>query len=232
MKKDWFASQIPVILLPYFSAGALLTYGQLSRLYMTYQKVIISNKTLGERLFCDPRSIRRYISELANKGVIEVHTTTKCRKTTRTIVVPPITGNFIIIPDKVMKINRKALSNHAKIVYGLLDKQVRKKIKILRDAYEVDPETYIDNPEVDVNQLMKDSNMPVISVTITETELAEAMNVHPRTVQRSLIQLRQQNAITSMYVNSGESITVELNKANFINDELSTESKNYFSLNI
>lgn len=226
MEKDWFASQIPVILLPYFSAGALLTYGQLSRLYGKYKKVIISNKTLGERLFCDPRSIRRYISELANKGVIEVHTTTKYRKTKRNIVVPQIEGSFIIIPDKVMKINRKALPNRAKLLYGLLDKQVRKQIKILKDTYEVDPETYIDNPEVDVNQLMEDSNMPVVSVTITETELAETMHVAPQTVRRALNQLRQQNAITSMYVNSGESITVELNKANFINGQLSTDSKN------
>lgn len=207
MGNKYYPSHIPLSMLPYCSTGALLTYGQLFALHKLYGLVTISNATLGARLHCHPRSIRRYLSELSNQGFIQVHTETRHRKTKRTIELFAGSDKFIIIPKNVMKIDNKALPYRAKILYGLLDRQVRIQAKVARDEHGdheydcgMEVEAIIDSKDVWAERPE--------DVTTTEVELAKTMGTSPRTVQRALDQLKKQDLISNIIVDEGVNITI------------------------
>lgn len=206
MGNKYYPSHIPLSMLPYCSTGALLTYGQLFALYKLYGRVTISNATLGSRLHCHPRSIRRYLSELSNQGLIQVHTETRHRKTKRTIELFAGSDKFIIIPKNVMKIDNKALPYRAKILYGLLDRQVRIQAKVARDEHANHEDGMVE-ATIDGKEVWEECPE---NVTTTEVKLAAKMGTSPRTVQRALDQLKKQNLISNIYVNVGESITIEV----------------------
>lgn len=203
----YYKSIIPLEMLPFYSAGALLTYGQLNDIYRNYPKVTISNAVLGVRLHCHARTIERYLSELSNGGVIQVITKTEHRKTKRRILVRPIEGKFIIVPDWIMAKDKKSLSNGAKLVYGLLDRQVRVQIKVFNDSYNSGVVANIDGKEVWTES-------PEY-VTTSEKELARTMGTNPRTVRRALDQLLQQGAILDIDTITGVGITVQLDDTNY-----------------
>lgn len=203
----YYKSIIPLEMLPFYSAGTLLTYGQLNDIYRNYVKVTISNAVLGDRLHCHARSIKRYLSELSNGDVIQVITKTEHRKTKRRILVRPIGGKFIIVPDWIMAKDKVALSYRARLVYGLLDRQARAQIKVFHDSYNREVVTNIDGKEV--------WNAAPEYVMTSETELARAIGTSTRTVQRALDQLLQQGAIVDIGTVKGVGINVMLDATNY-----------------
>lgn len=203
----YYKSIIPLAMLPFYSAGALLTYGQLNDIYRNCGKVTISNAVLSARLHCNARTIRRYLSELSNGGIIQVITKTEHRKTKRRILVRPVGGKFIIVPDWIIAKDKKALSNRAKLVYGLLDRQVRAQIKAFQDNHSHEVVANIDGKEV--------WTASPEYVTTSEAELARATGTEPQTVRRALDQLLQQGAILDIDTITGVGITVQLDDTNY-----------------
>jgi hypothetical protein len=203
----YYKSIIPLAMLPFYSSGVLLTYGQLNGLNRKYGKVTISNAVLGVRLHCHARTVERYLSKLSNGGVIQVITKTENNKTKRHILVRPIEGKFIIVPDWIMAKDRAALSNGAKLIYGLLDRQVRVQIKVFNDNYNSGVVANIDGKEVW-------EEAPEY-VTTSEAELARTIGATPRTVRRALNQLLQQGAILDIDTLEGVGIKVQLDGTNY-----------------
>ena len=149
----------------------ILVYSELNGLYSKNNQCYITDKELARRLNRSERSIQRAMHELRNYDLIR--TKQKPNYKGRFITVTPVDLNkFLLIPVKVIR--NKDLSLGALLVYGSLYSRYKKKVKEYADKHK--------------------ESAPLI-ISVTKSELANELNIAPRSISRMIHELANKQYI-------------------------------------
>lgn len=161
----------------------ILVYSELNGLYSKNNQCYITDKELSRRLNRSERSIQRAMHELRNYDLIQ--TKQKPNYKGRFITVTPVDmKKFLLIPVKVIR--NKDLSLGALLVYGSLYSRYKKKVKEYADKHK--------------------EGAPLI-ISVTKSELANELNIAPRSISRMLHELANKQYIV---FNSIKGVGIEI----------------------
>lgn len=176
--------KIPLVLINNgLSILVILVYSELNGLYSKNNQCYITDKELSRRLNRSERSIQRAMHELRNYDLIQ--TKQKPNYKGRFITVTPVDmKKFLLIPVKVIR--NKDLSLGALLVYGSLYSRYKKKVKEYADKHK--------------------EGAPLI-ISVTKSELANELNIAPRSISRMLHELANKQYIV---FNSIKGVGIEI----------------------
>ena len=177
--------KIPLTLIKDYKLSflACFLYGELSGLYFKYHKCDITDQKLSERLNRSIPRIQSGLKELKDSGLIKSKQKPNYRG--RNIIVTKLNDEkFILIPVAIIRYN--ALSQNALLSYGVIYSEIQKQIKINSDK-------------------KKDNAQPIIQTS--KSELANKLNISPRSISRTLHEL-----MTKQYIilNSLNGVGIEI----------------------
>ncbi|ALJ22651.1 hypothetical protein AO203_00885 [Lactobacillus gallinarum] len=156
------------------SALALLVYGELNGLYSKFHKCEITDKTLSKRLSRSNGRIQHGLRELKDAGLIISKQKPNYRG--RNIVVNQKEfKQFILIPVSIVQ--HKDLSQNALLVYGWLNSELQKQIKINTDMHIKEPHTD--------------------TILIKQADIAKSFNKNVRQINRNIKELVEHAYIIS-----------------------------------
>lgn len=168
--------KIPLALINNYdlSNTALLLYGELNGLYSKFHKCEITDKTLSKRLSRSNGRIQHGLRELKDAGLIISKQKPNYRG--RNIVVNQKEfKQFILIPVSIVQ--HKDLSQNALLVYGWLNSELQKQIKINTDMHIKEPHTD--------------------TILIKQADIAKSFNKNVRQINRNIKELVEHAYIIS-----------------------------------
>ncbi|MBW8014233.1 hypothetical protein E0712_07365 [Lactobacillus helveticus] len=168
--------KIPLALINNYdlSNTALLLYGELNGLYSKFHKCEITDKTLSKRLSRSNGRIQHGLKELKDAGLIISKQKPNYRG--RNIVVNQKEfKQFILIPVSIVQ--HKDLSQNALLVYGWLNSELQKQIKINTDMHIKEPHTD--------------------TILIKQADIAKSFNKNVRQINRNIKELVEHAYIIS-----------------------------------
>lgn len=170
MKLEQISLKIPLTLIKDYGLSpiAALIYGELSGLYFGSKdrRCDITDLTLSSRLNKSISSIQRGLKELKNSGLI----TSKQKpnfKGRNITVAKTAEKPFILIPISIIR--RGYINSSALLVYGWLNSELQKQIKINEDKYYDEP--YTDTIIVNKSKIAQDLNKSTRYIRKTMKEL-------------------------------------------------------------